>query len=137
LHKSPSENGSTKDRCAIPMAWKAVLIVVAFFQVGLSRADDRPATYLRQMRILACVKAENAVRERLKNEGQVSFESCASDEFEFDPGSDDRDYKVSGYATFLSRDARPVVRRYSVDIKHEPFSYQDWGFGVTRIEIDP
>jgi hypothetical protein len=72
------------------MVWRAVLIFVAFFQVNLSRADDRAVTYLRDMRILACVKAENAVRERLKNEGQVSFESCASDEIDVDLGSADR-----------------------------------------------
>ena len=66
MQKSPSENLSTEDRSVIPMARRAVLIFVAFFQVNLSRA----VTYLRDMRILACENAENAenaVRERLKN----------------------------------------------------------------------
>jgi hypothetical protein len=119
------------------MAWKAVLVFVAFFQANLSRADDRGVTYLRNMRILACVKAENAVRERLKNEGQVSFESCASDKFDVDLGSDDRNYKVSGNTTVLYPDARPVVRRFSVSMNHDRGAYRDRQFNVTRIEIDP
>jgi hypothetical protein len=119
------------------MAWKAVLVFVAFFQANLSRADDRGVTYLRDMRILACVKAENAVRERLKNEGQVSFESCASDKFDVDLGSDDRNYKVSGNTTVLYPDARPVVRRFSVSMNHDRGAYRDRQFNVTRIEIDP
>jgi hypothetical protein len=127
------------------MASKTVLILAAFFQANLSRADDRLADYLRDMRVLACVTAEKAVREQLKKEGHVSFESCASGQFDFDVGlSDrnylglnDRDYKVSGYVTVLSRDVGPVVRRFLVSMNHDPGSYEDWGFEVTRIEIGP
>jgi len=107
------------------------------FHEDLSRADDRLEAYLNDMRIMACISAENAVRARLKDRGQVSFESCASNKFDIDLGVDDRVYRVSGYATVLSPSARPVDRRFLVRMNHNPGSYGDWGFEVIRVEIDP
>ena len=115
----------------------SVLIFAMVFHEDLSRADDRLEAYLNDMRIMACITAENAVRARLKDRGQVSFESCASNKFDIDLGVDDRDYRVSGYATVLSPSARPVDRRFLVRMNHNPGSYGDWGFEVIRVEIDP
>jgi hypothetical protein len=95
-----------------PAALKTVLILAAVLRAELSYAEDRSSAYLNDMRITACIKAENAVRARLRDKGRVSFESCASNRFEVDlGGANDRDYKVSGYATVLASDAPPVNRR--------------------------
>jgi hypothetical protein len=142
----PSKSMPFKDRWAILAASKAVtkaiaccvtLVLAAVLQADLSRAEDRSKAYLNDMRIMACVTAENAVRARLKDQGQVSFESCASSKFDIDLAADDRDYKVFGYATILSPDVASVTKRFFVRINHDPDSYGDWGFEVTKVEIDP
>lgn len=96
----------TTDR-VISAALRAIvytaLIVMAVFKVDLSSADDRSLSYLNDMRIMACVTAENVVRARLKDRGPISFESCASNKFDFDSAADDRDCKVAGYATVVSQ----------------------------------
>jgi hypothetical protein len=132
-----SESMSTKDHCTVLTGSTAALILAIVFQVDSSRADDRSQGYLNDMRIMACVIAENAVRARLKHQGPVSFESCASSTFDIDLAADDRDYKVSGYATVLSPGAGSARRRFFVGINHNPASYSDWGFEVTKIEIEP
>jgi acetylornithine deacetylase/succinyl-diaminopimelate desuccinylase-like protein len=88
------------------------------------------------MRIFACIAAQNAVRTRLKDRGQVRFESCASDVFDIDLSPDDRNYRVSGYATVLSTNVRPGTCGFSVRLRHYPGAYGDWGFEVIAVEID-
>jgi hypothetical protein len=112
-------------------------ITLFLFGVGSSRADDRSQSYLNDMKIMACVMAENAVRGRLNDQGLVSFESCASNKFDFDLAADDRNYKVVGYATVVSSNASSIRRRFSVHLNHNPGSYGEWGFEVTKVEIDP
>jgi hypothetical protein len=113
------------------------LIFAVALRSGLCRADERLSTYLNDMRIMACITAENAVRARLQDRGRVSFESCASDKFDIDISADDRDYKVRGYATILSPNVASTTKHFFVRINHNPGSYGDWGFEVTRVEIDP
>ena len=137
-----SESMPFKDRWAILAASKAVTkaIMLTFAAVShpdSSHAEERSKAYLNDMRIMACVTAENAVRARLKDQGQVSFESCASNKFDIDLGAADRDYKVYGFATLLSPNAAPAYRRFFVHMNHDPGSYRDWGFEVTKVEIDP
>jgi hypothetical protein len=115
----------------------AILILVNLFQSELCYADDRPQGYLNDMRIMACVAAENAVRARLQDQGKVSFEGCASDKFDIDIAANDRDYQVRGYGTLLSPNAGAVKKRFLVRMNHSPASYGDWGFTVTEVEIDP
>jgi hypothetical protein len=115
----------------------AMLILAILFQPELSYADDRPRAYLNDMRIMACIAAENAVRARLKDQGQISFESCASNKFDIDLAANDRDYQVRGYGTLLPPSAGSVNKRFLVRINHNPASYGDWGFTVTKVEIDP
>jgi hypothetical protein len=114
-----------------------ILILAILFQPELSYADDRPQAYLNDMRIMACVAAENAVRARLKDQGQISFESCASNKFDIDLAVNDRDYQVRGYGTLLSPNAGPVNKHFVVRMNHNPRTYADWGFTVTKVEIDP
>ncbi len=106
-------------------------------QLGFARADDRSLSYLNDMRIMACVTAENAVRARLKEQGPVSFESCASNKFDIDLAANDRDYKVKGYATVLSARDGSAPKRFLVRINHNPQSYGAWGFEVIEIVVDP
>jgi hypothetical protein len=115
----------------------AALILSIAFQSGFCRAEERSQPYVNDMRILACVAAENAVRARLKDQGQVNFESCASNSFDIDLAADDRDYQVRGYGTLLSPDAGSVHKRFFVRLNHNPYSYGDWGFKVIKVEIDP
>jgi hypothetical protein len=122
--------------CDHNVCW-TILILAILFQPKLSYAGDRPRAYLIDMRIMACIAAENAVRFRLKDQGQISFESCASDKFDIDLGTNDRDYQVRGYGTLLPPNARSVNKRFLVRMNHNPASYADWGFQVTEIEIDP
>jgi hypothetical protein len=114
---------------------RVTLIFATVFHADLSHAEDRSKTYLNDMRIMACVAAQHAVRARLKDQGLVSFESCASNKFDIDLAADDRDYKVSGYATLLSPNTGSTFRRFFVRINHDPGSYGDWGFEVTKVEI--
>jgi hypothetical protein len=113
------------------------LVALLFFKMGSSRADDRSQSYLNDMKIMACVTAENAVRARLKDQGLVSFESCASNRFDVELAADDRDYKVVGYAIVVSSKTRSERKRFFVDMNHYPGSYGDWGFVVTKIELAP
>jgi hypothetical protein len=106
-------------------------------QLSLARADDRPLSYLNDMRIIACVTAENAVRTRLKEQGPVSFESCASNNFDIDLAANDRDYMVGGYATVLSAGDGPASKRFLVRLNHNPQSYGAWGFEVIEVVVDP
>ncbi len=135
-----------KDRWAILAASKGVtkaiacrvtLVFAVVLQADLSHAEDRSKAYLNDMRIMACVTAQNAARARLKDQGPVSFESCASNKFDVELGADDRDYRVSGYVTVLSPNAGPAVRRFFVRINHDPGSYGEWGFEVITVEIAP
>jgi hypothetical protein len=121
----------------MPKAIVVAFVFAAALRADLSRAEERSNAYLNDMRIMACVTAQNTVRAHLKDQGRVSFESCASHKFEIDLAADDRDYRVSGYATVLSPNARPVDKRFFVTINHNPGSYGDWGFEVLRVEIDP
>jgi hypothetical protein len=125
-----------RNHCTVLAGSATTLIFAIVFQVDSSRADDRSLGYLNDMRILACVTAENAVRARLMPQGSVNFESCASGEFDIDLAADDREYKVSGYAT-VSSSANSARRRFFVRMNHNPNSYGDWGFEVTKVEIDP
>jgi hypothetical protein len=118
-------------------AYRVALIVLIALQSGFCRAEERPQYYLNDMRIMACITAENAVRAYLKDQGQVSFESCASNKFDIDLAVDDRDYQVRGYATLLSPNAGSAYKRFFVRLNHDPNSYGDWGFEVTKVEIDP
>lgn len=113
------------------------LVFVAALRADLSRAEERSKAYLNDMRIMACVTAQNAVRSHLKDQGRVSFESCASNKFEIDIAADDRDYKVFGYATISSPNVALATKRFYVRINHDPGSYGEWGFEVTKVEIDP
>jgi hypothetical protein len=113
------------------------LTLAAVFRPASSRADERLNAYLNDMRIMACIAAENAVRARLKELGRVSFESCASNTFDIDISADDRDYKVRGYAIILPPNVASTIKHFFVQISHNPGSYGDWGFEVTRVEIDP
>jgi hypothetical protein len=126
-----------KNYCAVLADSTAPLIVAIVLQVDPSHADNRSLSYLNDMRIMACVTAENVVRARLKDQGLVSFESCASGKFDIVLATDDRDYKVSGYAAVLSPSAGSTHRRFFVRINHNPNSYSDWGFEVIKVEIDP
>ncbi|WP_210183086.1 hypothetical protein, partial [Bradyrhizobium retamae] len=83
------------------------------------------------------LSAQNAVRAHLKGKGRVSFESCASNKFDIDLAADDRDYKVFGYATISAPNVALATKRFYVRINHDPGSYGDWGFEVTKVEIDP
>ena len=112
-------------------------ILTILLQSGLSYAGDLPQAYLNDMRIMACIVAENAVRARLQDQGQISFESCASDKFDIDLAIDDRAYQVRGYGTLLSPNTGSVKKRFMVRIIHTPASYGDWGFNVTAVEINP
>jgi hypothetical protein len=114
-----------------------VSILTILLQPGLSYAGDRPQGYPRDMRIVACIVAENAVRARLQEEWRIGFESCASDKFDIDLAIDDRAYQVRGYGTLLSPNAGSVNKRFMVRIIHTPASYGDWGFKVTAVEINP
>jgi hypothetical protein len=106
-------------------------------QPEFSYADDRPQGYSNDMRIMACIAAENAVRTRLKDQGQISFESCASDKFDIDLAINDRDYQVRGYGTLRRPDGGSVNKNFLVHMNHNPATYGDWGFAVTKVEIDP
>jgi hypothetical protein len=142
----PSESMPIKNHSAALAVSKAVadaivvfvtLIFALVLRSDLSHADKRPEAYWNNMRIMACITAENAVRARLKDKGQVSFESCASNKFDIDIAVDDRDYKVFGYGTILSPNGASATKHFFVRINHDPDSYGDWGFEVTRVEIDP
>jgi hypothetical protein len=142
----PSESMPTRNHGVVLAVPKAIadavilcvtLILAIVLRSGLSRADERLNAYLNDMRIMACVTAENAVRARLQDRGRVSFESCASNKFDIDVAADDRDYKVRGYATILSPNVASTTKHFFVRINHDPGSYGDWGFEVTRVEIDP
>jgi hypothetical protein len=113
------------------------LIVALTLRSKFSHAAERPEYYWNDMRIMACITAENAVRARLKDKGQVSFEGCASNEFDIDIAVDDRDYKVFGYGIILSPNGASTYMHFFVRINHYPGSYGDWGFEVTKVEIDP
>jgi hypothetical protein len=125
-----------KDK-TVAMAYVTLALAATASQLGLARADDRSPSYLNDMRIMACVTAENAVRARLKEQGPVSFESCASNKFDVDLAADDRDYTVEGYATVLSAGNAPASKRFLVRLNHNPRSYGAWGFDVIKIVIDP
>jgi hypothetical protein len=140
------ESMPIRDYCAALMAPRAataastcwaMLIMAILFQPELSYADDRPQAYWNDMRIMACIAAENAVRFRLKDQGQISFESCASDKFDIDLAANDRDYQVRGYGTLLPPNAGSVNKRFLVRMNHNPAAYGDWAFTVTKVEIDP
>jgi len=112
--------------------------VALMFSADPSKAETRSPIYLNDMRIMACVTAQKAVRARLKGLGRVSFESCASGKFDFTYSDDDREYSVAGHATvdaLLGKAGQ--LQRFFVVINHNPGSYGDWGFEVTNIEIDP
>jgi hypothetical protein len=136
----PSEPMPTTDSVKTAASRATVyvaLIAVSVFKADLSSADDRSLSYSNDMRIMACVTAENIVRARLKDQGEVSFESCASDKFNVDLAADDRDYKVAGYATIVASDGRAAQRHFFVRINHNPGAYSDLGFEVTKVDIDP
>lgn len=115
----------------------ATLVFITIFRAELSFAEGRSKAYLNDMRIMACITAQNAVRAHWKGQGRVSFESCASNKFEIDLATDDRDYKVFGCATISAPNVALATKRFYVRINHDPGSYGEWGFEVTKVEIDP
>jgi hypothetical protein len=119
------------------LVWHVALVFAAILQTGLTRANDHHTQYLNDMKILACVTAQNAVRARLKQEGPVGFESCASSKFDFEISADDRNYKVFGNAIVMIPSGAPKSRRFRVRINHNPGSYGEWGFEVTGVDVDP
>src|SRR4051812_38406610 len=93
----PSESMPFRNRWAILPASKVVtratgcclaLVFAAALETSLSRAEGRSKAYLNDMRVMACVTAQSAVRARLKDQGQVGFESCASNKFGIDLAAD-------------------------------------------------
>jgi hypothetical protein len=128
---------AARKRCLKAIVGCIALVFVADLRASSYGAEERSKAYLNDMRIMACVTAQNAVRSHLRDQGRVSFESCASNKFEIHLAADDRDYKVFGYATISSPNVALATKRFYVRINHDPGSYGDWGFEVTKVQIDP
>ena len=92
--------------------------------------------YQDYVKFEACIVAQNGVRAHLDGQARVSFDSCASKKFDVAISADDRDYRVSGYATVLPPLGPPALRPFLVRIDHDPGRYPEWNFRVSNVEID-
>jgi hypothetical protein len=105
---------------------------------GIVQADQAAVqAYQDDVKLRACIVAQNSVRTHLEGQARVSFDSCASKSFDVAISADDKDYTVSGYATVLPPLGPSALKPFVVHIDHDPGGYPEWNFRVGSVEIAP